>query len=359
MKALLALLPRAFPRAFRAEFASGMREVVFADYDQARARGRGAALWCVISTLGDTLVAAFSERLNPTWIEPNARLRARRWQMSDMLESWARDFKHAARGLARAPMFTVVVVVTLALAIGANTAIFSVAKVVLLEPLPFPNANRLVHIGGTAPGSELPGEFGVSDELYFEYHERAPALQDLGLYGTGSSTTRVDGQVEQLFFTRATASFFTTLGVRPFLGRLPTEEDDDGVVVISHWLWQDWFGSDPDVVGRSYYLARDTRTVIGVLRPEFRFPDERVAFWMPLPIRAAQATAGEVDGANVVARMAPGADGVGLVAQLAPLARRVQERLGGSASYARIIERHRPVVTPLREHMVGNVGTAL
>jgi hypothetical protein len=72
-----------------------------------------------------------------------------------MLESSARDFKHAARGLVRAPVFTIVIMLTLALAIGANTAIFSVAKVVLLEPLPFPNADRLVHIGGTAPGSEL------------------------------------------------------------------------------------------------------------------------------------------------------------------------------------------------------------
>lgn len=248
--------------------------------------------------------------------------------MSSLLETWARDLRHAARSLVRAPVFTIVTVVTLALAIGANTAIFSVAKVVLLEPLPFPNADRLVHIGGTAPGSELPDEFGVPDELYFEYHESVPALEDLGLYGTGSSTTRVEGQVEQLFLSGVTPSFFSTLGARPLLGRLPTEEDDDGVVVISHWLWQDWFGSDPEVVGRSYYFARETRTVIGVMRPEFRFPDERVAFWVPLPIRAEQVTPGGF-GRRVVARMAPGTDRAGLAAQLAPLARRVQERLGG------------------------------
>jgi predicted permease len=275
-----------------------------------------------------------------------------------MLETWARDFKHAARGLVRAPVFTIVIMLTLALAIGANTAIFSVAKVVLLEPLPFPNADRLVHIGGTAPGSELPEEFGVPDELYFEYHENVPALEDLGLYGTGSSTTRVEEQVEQLFVTRATASFFTTLGARPLLGRLPTEEDDDRVVVISHWLWQTWFSSDPEVVGRSYHFAGETRTVIGVVGPEFRFPDERVAFWVPLPIRAAQVTPGGF-GPNVVARMAPGTEREGLLAQLAPLARRVQERMGGPAPYARIMELHRPVVKPLREHLVGSVATPL
>ena len=138
-----------------------------------------------------------------------------------------RDFTHAARSLARAPGFTLVVVATLALAIGANAAIFSVVNAVLLEPLPFPNADRLVHIGGYGPGTDQPAEFGVADELYFEYRESVPALEDVGLYGTGSSTTRAEGQVDQLFVTQATPSFFTTLGAQPQHGRLPTDKDDD------------------------------------------------------------------------------------------------------------------------------------
>ena len=142
-----------------------------------------------------------------------------------MLERWIRDFTHAARSLGRAPGFTLVVVVTLALAIGANTAIFSVVNAVLLEPLPFPHADRLVHIAGTAPGTDQPAEFGVPDELYFEYRESVPGLEDIGLYGTGSSTTRAEGQVDQLFVTQATPSFFTTLGAQPLHGRLPTDED--------------------------------------------------------------------------------------------------------------------------------------
>src|SRR6187551_625165 len=99
-------------------------------------------------------------------------------------EAWIRDLAYAARSLARAPGFTLVVVATLALAIGANAAIFSVVKGVLLEPLPFPNADRLVDIGGTAPGTDLPEQFGVPDELYVEYRG-VPALEELGLYGTG------------------------------------------------------------------------------------------------------------------------------------------------------------------------------
>ena len=273
-------------------------------------------------------------------------------------ESWLRDLKHAVRGLARTPGFTITVVATLALAIGANVAIFSVVRVVLLKPVPFPNADRLVHIGGTAPGTDQPEEFGVPDELYFAYRESVPGIEDGGIYGTGSSTTRAEGQVDQLFVTQATPSFFTTLGAVPLRGRLPADSDDGRVVVLSHWLWQSWFNSDENVIGKSYFFAGQNRQVIGIMTPEFRFPDERVAFWVPLAIRAAQVSPGGF-GPRMVARMKPGTDRAALVAQLEPLARQVQQRLGGPAPYVRIMERHRPVVKPLREHMVGRISTAL
>jgi putative ABC transport system permease protein len=278
--------------------------------------------------------------------------------MGAMLETWKRDFRHSVRSLARAPVFTAVTIVTLALAIGANAAIFSVVRVVLLAPLPFPNADRLVQIAGTAPGTDQPEELGVPDELFVEYLERIPAIEDAGIYATGSSTTRAEGQIESLFLTQATPSVFSTLGVQPQLGRLPTEEDDDGVVVLSHWLWESWFGSDREVVGRSYDFAGETRTVVGVMRPEFRFPDERTAFWIPLQVRPAEVRPGGF-GTSMVARVAPGTDPAGLVAQLQPLARSVQERLGGPAPYVQIMERHRPVVRSLREQLVGRVATPL
>jgi predicted permease len=275
-----------------------------------------------------------------------------------MLETWIRDFRHAARGLVRTPGFTFVVVATLALAIGANTAIFSVVKVVLLEPLPFPNADRIVHIGGTAPGTDQPEEFGVPDELYFEYRDSVPGLEDLGLYGTGSSTTRAEGQVDQLFLTQATPSFFTTLGAQPLHGRLPNDTDDANVVVLSHWLWRTWFASDEKVIGRSYFFAGQTRAVIGIMTPEFRFPDERTAFWVPMTIRAAQVTPGGF-GPRLVARMKPGTDRAMLMTQLEPLAKRVQQRLGGPAPYVKIMERHHPVVKPIRDQLVGTIATPL
>ena len=275
-----------------------------------------------------------------------------------MLDKWIKDFRHAARSLRRSPSFTLIVVATLALAIGANAAIFSVVNAVLLKPLPFPNADRLVHIAGTAPGTDQPEELGVPDELYFEYRESAPGIEDIGIYGTGSSTTRAEGHVDQLFVTQATPSVFTTLGAQPLHGRLPNDSDDARVVVISHWLWQSWFGSDTAVIGKSYTFAGQTRSVIGIMKPEFRFPDERTAFWVPLAIRPAQVTPGGF-GPRAVARMKPGTDRAALVAQLEPLARRVQQRLGGPAPYVRIMERHRPIVMPLREQLVGKIATPL
>ena len=278
--------------------------------------------------------------------------------MQRLIENWTTDFSHAGRRLLRSPGFASITVATLALAIGANAAIFSVVNAVLLQPLPFPDADRLVHIAGTAPGTDQPPEFGVPDELYFEYRENVPALENLAMYGTGSSTTRVDAQVDQLFFTQATPSFFATVGVQPFLGRVPTDEDDNRVVFISHWMWRTWFGSDPNVLNKSHTFANTTRTIIGVAQPEFRFPDERTAFWVPLTVRAAQVTPGGF-GANVVARLKPGADQSALMSQLEPLARRVQQRLGGPAPSVKIMEHHRPVVKPLRDHIVGPISTAL
>jgi hypothetical protein len=274
------------------------------------------------------------------------------------LDGWTRDFRHALRALARTPVFTAVVVGTLVLAIGANASIFSVVRAVLLEPLPFRDADRLVYIAGTAPGTDQPEEFGVPDELYFEYAERVPTLEEVGLYQVSSTVMRSDEHLEHLFGAFLTPSLYALLGVEPALGRLPTETDDGSVIVLSHWLWESWFGSDPNVVGRSFEVARAPYTVIGVMPREFRFPDERVAIWLKLQVSAASVRPGGFV-PNMVARVAPGTEPADLVPQLQPLAVAVQQRLGGPAPYADIMARHRPLVRSLREHLIGRVETPL
>lgn len=109
-----------------------------------------------------------------------------------MLDAWKRDLTHAARSLLRAPAFSAVAALTLALAIGANTAIFSVVKAVLLDPLSFPEPDELVVIWGTAPGTDLSEEFELGPEFYLEYSESARGLQDLAFVVAGQTTVRSD-----------------------------------------------------------------------------------------------------------------------------------------------------------------------
>ena len=296
-------------------------------------------------------------RANGAWT-PIGKPLKKKQRMVRMLEAWMRDFAQAARSLGRSPGFTLVTVATLALAIGANTAIFSVIDTVLLDPLAFSEPDRLVSIRASAPGSDLPEEFGVGTEFYIQYRENASALEDLGLYGEAQTTVRADDKVERLFVSPASPSLFSTLRVTPVLGRLPADDDPEGrVVVISHWLWADWFGRDPSVLGREIEVSGGSRTIIGVMGPEFGFPQERVSLWvhdLPTePIRPGGF------GINLVGRLAPGADHETLREQLATLAQRLPERFGGSPQYRQIIERHRPIVRSLEEQLVGDIAAPL
>lgn len=268
------------------------------------------------------------------------------------------DLRHALRSLFKRPGFTAVAVTTLALAIGSSTAIFSVIDTVLLDPLPFPDPDRLVMIRASAPGSDLPDEFGPGSEFFVEYRENATTLEDLGLFQQGQTTVSAGEHVERLFISSASPSLFSTLGVEPVIGRLPTEDDDEGqVVVISHWLWMAWFGGDSSILGESIVVSGAPRTVIGVMDPALTYPQERTSLWVhdlvTEPIRPGGF------GINLIGRMAPGADHESLTAELDALAKRLPERFGGSPAYARIIEQHVPIVRSLEEDLVGDIAGPL
>jgi putative ABC transport system permease protein len=220
----------------------------------------------------------------------------------------------------------------LALAIGANTAIFSVVDAVLINPLPYADADRLVSIRVSAPDTELRGEYGVSPEFFVAYRDSADMLEDLGMFQTMQSTARTEDRVDRLFMAAVTTSIFPTLGARPVLGRLPNSDDDAeraSVMVISHWLWREWFGADPSVIGRMFEAAGARRTVIGVMGPEFRFPNSRTALW----IRAAIADETRIKPGNfsfnLIARKRPRIDSSDLAAQLAIVAKQLPDRFGG------------------------------
>ena len=275
-----------------------------------------------------------------------------------MTSHWIRDLRTAYRTLLRTPGFAGLAVLTLGLAIGANAGIFSVVETVLLDPLPFQATDRLVYIGGTAPGSDLPEEFPLSAEFFLQYQEQSKSLENLALFNSFTSTLRVGDRIERVRMSAPTLSLFDTLGAQPILGRLPTPDEEDRVVVISHSMWKTWLGSDPDVLGKAYYVSGEDRTVVGVMAPDFWFPNDGTLLWFPQTVREEGLQVGRF-GQPMVARMAPGVGLETLTAELKLLAQPLPERYGASANYERFIGQFRPVIRPLEEHILGDTAGPL
>jgi putative ABC transport system permease protein len=201
-----------------------------------------------------------------------------------------RDLAHGLRSLGRTPGFTAIAVTTLALGIGANTAIFSVISAVLLRPLPYPDADRLVQVFAPAvnrPGSPVPPRAARSlPPRYFEpLRANARTMSHVGGYILTSSTLTGQGDAVRLTGIQMTASMFPVLAVTPMLGRLFEEREEaagsDAVVVLSATAWQRYFASDPGIVGRVIALDGRGRTVVGVTPHTFSFPDSTVQYWAP------------------------------------------------------------------------------
>jgi predicted permease len=276
-----------------------------------------------------------------------------------MIAPWTTDLRHAWRALLRTPGFFVTSVGTLALAIGAVAGMFSVVNTVILKPLPFPAADRLVVIAGTAPGSDLAERFGPGIEFYVHYRERSKLLDGIFFFGAGTSTLRAENRVERVSMGFPSTEMFATLGVAPQLGRLPSAEDADRVVVISDQLWSSWFNRDPSVIGRAYFVSDGMREVIGIMPAEFRFPSDNTLLWVPQIIRPDQIRPGNF-GLPVIARMKEGVTREQLATELTRLSKELPERFGGPPNYKRIIDRHGAVVDPILPRLVGPaVSTSL
>ncbi len=275
------------------------------------------------------------------------------------LANWKSDLKQALRSLRRTPGFVLTAVLMLGLAIGATAGMFSVVDTVLLKRLPYADPERLVYIASSAPGSQLPAEFDSAPEFFLQYQEQSKLLEDIATTNSFTATLRVGDRVERVRMSWPTNSLFSTLGVQPILGRLPVAEDEDRVMVLSHALWKTWFNSDPAVIGRSYDVADGTRTVIGVMGPEFRFPRDNVMLWISYTLLPSSITqAGDFDW-PMIGRMVPGTTPEAVAEELTQLARRAPERFGGSPAYQRIVEQHRAIVRPLSDQLLGSISRPL
>ena len=182
----------------------------------------------------------------------------------------ARDVRYAARLMRRTPGFTAVVLVTLALGIGANTAIFSVLNAVLLRPLPYADPDRLVMIGERGPDGSA-GNVGYA--TFLDWRDRSHAFEEMAVIRFWNPTLITNGEPERISGLRVSANFFHTLGVAPIVGRdfRAQEDTPDGwrVVVLSHGLWQRRFGADPSVVGRVITMNDQPYTIVGIMAASF------------------------------------------------------------------------------------------
>jgi len=194
------------------------------------------------------------------------------------------DIRHAIRLLIKDRSFTITALVTLAVCIGANTAIFSVVQSVLLRPLPVPNAERLVLILNSYPNAGAPrAAAGVPD--YFDRLAGVTALEDMALYRRGGVTYGAEGGAERLVSVTATPSFYRLTGAMPSLGGLLTDGDaEEGAprrVMLSHGLWQRKFGASPSAVGQEIRLNGNVHVIAGVLPPSFTVLWNDIDVWLP------------------------------------------------------------------------------
>ncbi|MGH7584169.1 MAG: ABC transporter permease, partial [Gemmatimonadales bacterium] len=228
------------------------------------------------------------------------------------LETTLRDVRYTLRSLRRSPVFTITAIVTLAIGIGASTAVFSAVAPSLLEPLPFPHASRLVALmDRNATGDASPPTLGS----YQEVRDRARSFDAVAAADGWQPALTDNGDPERLDGQRVTANFFATFGVTPMLGRTFTADDDrpggPHVVVLSASLWNRRFGSDRGIIGRSIELGGNAPwLVIGVLSPTFAsLLAPKAEIWSPMQERADADFSTRAWGHHyqIVARLAPGA----------------------------------------------------
>jgi predicted permease len=197
------------------------------------------------------------------------------------------DLRYGARILLKQPAFTLVAVVTLALGIGANTAIFSLVNSILLRPLPFREPDRVVRLIQASPMLGL-DTWGVSQADFAAYRDQNRSLESIALFNSTAINLTGSGEPERLPMTSVTADFFKVLGVNPVLGRTFVEgEDAEGknlVCVISHRFWQRRFAGDPNIVGKMLSLNNIPTQVVGVMPADFKFPRLDIDLWVPMPL---------------------------------------------------------------------------
>ncbi|MBY0496988.1 MAG: ABC transporter permease [Cyanobacteria bacterium] len=204
---------------------------------------------------------------------------------SHIISTIGQDTRQAARRLMRSPSFTIASVLTLALAIGANGAIYAVVKHVVIDPLPYADSDGLIELDHGAQRLKVTNGLGLTRGIYFHYLNRAQSIQSAAVYQSADRTLTGRGDPEPIRVTATTPSLAQVLGVAPVVGRWFTDEEGrpggPAVVVLSHGFWTRKFGRDTNAIGQSIVIGDVPRQIIGVMPASFAFPDPRVELWTP------------------------------------------------------------------------------
>ena len=272
--------------------------------------------------------------------------------------------RHLIRRLLNLPMFTTVAVLTLAIGIGAHTAIFSVVNGVLLKPLPYDQPDELIVVDHVAPGVSLE-KAGAAAFLYFTYRDEARSVQNLGIWSDETVSVTGVGEPEEVRSLLVSQDVLTALRVRPSLGRLFSEKDDTPgsaeTAMLTSGYWRTRFGGDPSVVGRRIVLDGKAREIIGVLPADFRFLDRKPSLLLPLRLDRSKTFLGGFS-FSALARLKPGvtiAQASADLSRLIPLSLRRFPAFPGYDVKMFEAARLAPALRPLKEEVVGDVGAVL
>ncbi len=274
------------------------------------------------------------------------------------METLIKDIRYGVRGLLKRPGFTVIALITLALGIGANTAIFSVVNAVLLRPLQFRDPEQLVVVWEEAAFAGFPTNTPAPAN-YIDWKNQNQSFSDMSAAATASFNLTGDGEPERIAANSVNANFFQVFGVQPLLGRgfLPEEDRPGGskVAVLSYHLWQSRYGGDRNVINREIVLNGEKHAVVGVMPAGFHFLENDVRLWVPLAMDQEDLANRGGHYLQIVARLKPGVVLSQAQADMNAVMRRIvtdhpRETFDGKLGV---------VVMPLRDQLVGDVRGSL
>src|SRR5688500_14323847 len=279
------------------------------------------------------------------------------------MDTVLQDIRYAFRSLVKAPGFAAITILTLALGIGANTAIFSVVNAVVLKPLPYPQPEQLVYITSQFPTLNFP-KFWVSVPEYIEYRNWSSSYDAVGAYNVGASNL---GAEQPMRPVRAlvTEGLMPALGVSPAMGRIFTREDTlpgaEDVAILSAELWQRGFGADPGVLNRVVDIDGSPTRIVGVMPRGYDVHDQRVELWLPLTIDPANPGNRGGHFLYLIGRMKQGVTIGQARAELETVTQRWRTEFPNTHAPTGIPDRgnHKLNIDPLKDDIVGNVTTAL